>query len=91
MSDGRRTQIVLLDERKFELIIQPRLSVADLLDMVASHCNLKDPDKQYFGLAYVDDRQQYHWLQSDRRVLDHEFPRKATVTGATLLLYHLVK
>lgn len=70
---------------------QPKLGVEDLLNIVASHCNLKDPDKQYFALAFLDESQQYQWLQPDRRVLEHEFPKKFTVAGSTLILYHMVK
>ena len=56
---GRNASIVLLDERRLEMMIQPRLYAGELLDLVASHCTLKE--KEYFGLAVVDDNGQYTW------------------------------
>jgi hypothetical protein len=55
MSEGRRAQINLLDGRKLDIIVQPRLYVEELFNIVASHCDLKDPDKQYFGLVFIDE------------------------------------
>uniref|UniRef100_A0A915KMY0 FERM domain-containing protein n=1 Tax=Romanomermis culicivorax TaxID=13658 RepID=A0A915KMY0_ROMCU len=91
MVDGRKTRVTLIDDRQLDIIVQPRLTVDELLNIVASHCYLKDPDKQYFGLAFLDDKQQIYWLQNERRVLDHEFPKKFCVPGATLILYHLIR
>ena len=56
---GRNASIVLLDERRLEMLIQPRLYAGELLDLVASHCMLKE--KEYFGLAVVDENGQYTW------------------------------
>ncbi|CAG5116746.1 unnamed protein product, partial [Candidula unifasciata] len=53
MSEGRKSQIVLLDERRLDIIIQPKLYSSELLDLVASHFKLKE--KQYFGLGFFDD------------------------------------
>ncbi|CAH1265513.1 FRMD4B [Branchiostoma lanceolatum] len=75
MAEGRRCQVQLLDDRKLEFLIQPKLQSSDLLDLVASHFNLKE--KEYFGLAYNDETHHLNWLQADRRVLEHEFPRRA--------------
>lgn len=33
--------------------VQPKLMAKDLLDLVASHFNLKE--KEYFGIAYTDE------------------------------------
>ena len=82
---GRSAAIVLLDERRLEMLIQPRLYAGELLDLVASHCNLKE--KEYFGLAVVDESGHYTWLQLDRKVLDHDLPRKPAV----LTVHFLVK
>lgn len=87
MSEGRRSQIVLLDERRLEIVIQPKLFAGELLDIVSSHFNIKE--KEYFGLAFVDDTGQYSWLQLDKRVLEHEFPKKFLQGAFTL--YFLVK
>ncbi|GBO35717.1 hypothetical protein AVEN_40325-1 [Araneus ventricosus] len=53
MSEGRQSQVVLLDERRLDILIKPKLYAGELLDMVASHFSLKE--KEYFGLAYMDD------------------------------------
>lgn len=87
MTEGRRSQVVLLDERRLEILIQPKLLAGELLDIVASHFNLKE--KEYFGLAFLDDTGHYNWLQWDQRVLEHDFPKKSN--SAPLVLYFLVK
>ncbi|KAJ0069719.1 hypothetical protein NL108_012353 [Boleophthalmus pectinirostris] len=85
MTEGRRCQVHLLDDRKLELLVQPKLMAKDLLDLVASHFNLKE--KEYFGIAYVDETTHFSWLQLDRRVLEHEFPKKS----GPIVLYFCVR
>ncbi|XP_074644352.1 FERM domain-containing protein 4B-like isoform X2 [Tubulanus polymorphus] len=85
MSEGRKSQVILLDDRKIEFIIQPKLYAVDLLDLVASHFNLKE--KEYFGLAFQDDTGHYNWIQLDRKVLDHDIPRK----HGTIILHFRIK
>ncbi|ELT98509.1 hypothetical protein CAPTEDRAFT_178663 [Capitella teleta] len=75
MSEGRKSQVVLLDDRHLDILIQPKLFAHELLDLVSSHFNLKE--KEYFGLAYKDETGHFHWLQLDRRVLEHELPKKS--------------
>ncbi|XP_053326105.1 FERM domain-containing protein 4B isoform X1 [Spea bombifrons] len=75
MAEGRHCKIHLLDDRKLELLVQPKLLSRELLDLVASHFNLKE--KEYFGISFLDDTGQYAWLQLDQRVLDHDFPKKS--------------
>ncbi|KAH9508220.1 FERM domain-containing protein 4B [Bulinus truncatus] len=84
MNEGRKTQIVLLDERRLDIIIQPKLNSNDLLDLVASHFKLKE--KFFFGLGFFDDTNNFNWLQAERRVLDHEFPKK---TGLLILHFSI--
>uniref|UniRef100_A0A8C7MG67 FERM domain containing 4A n=1 Tax=Oncorhynchus kisutch TaxID=8019 RepID=A0A8C7MG67_ONCKI len=79
MTEGRRCQVHLLDDRKLELLVQ------DLLDLVASHFNLKE--KEYFGISYTDETGHFSWLQLDRRVLEHEFPKKS----GPIVLYFCVR
>jgi len=74
MSEGKRVVIVLPDERRLELLVQPNLLSSDLLDLVTSQVALKE--KEFFGLAFVDETGHYSWLHHERRVLDHEFPKK---------------
>uniref|UniRef100_A0A8C1UI11 FERM domain containing 4Bb n=1 Tax=Cyprinus carpio TaxID=7962 RepID=A0A8C1UI11_CYPCA len=75
MTEGRLCQVQLLDDRKLELLVQPKLLSRELLDLVSSHFNLKE--KEYFGFTYVDDIGQCKWLQLDRRVLEHDFSKKS--------------
>ncbi|XP_051961177.1 FERM domain-containing protein 4B [Xyrauchen texanus] len=75
MTEGRLCQVQLLDDRKLELLVQPKLLSCELLDLVSSHFNLKE--KEYFGFTYVDDIGQCKWLQLDRRVLEHDFSKKS--------------
>ncbi|XP_055936030.1 uncharacterized protein LOC129965838 isoform X2 [Argiope bruennichi] len=89
MSEGRRSQVVLLDERRLDIVIQSRLYAGELLDIVASHFNLKE--KEYFGLSFIDDSGHHSWLQLDKRVLEHDFPKKFTSQGAVLILYFRIK
>ncbi|XP_056109688.1 FERM domain-containing protein 4B isoform X3 [Rhinichthys klamathensis goyatoka] len=74
MTEGRLCQVLLLDDRQLELLVQPKLLSRDLLDLVSSHFNLKE--KEYFGISFTDERGQKNWLQLDRRVLDHDFSKK---------------
>ncbi|XP_058855771.1 FERM domain-containing protein 4B-like isoform X1 [Acipenser ruthenus] len=74
MSEGRLCQVHLLDERNLELLVQPKLLSRELLDLVASHFNLKE--KEYFGINFIDDTGQCSWLQLDRKVLEHDFSKK---------------
>ncbi|XP_077984095.1 uncharacterized protein LOC144438775 isoform X4 [Glandiceps talaboti] len=85
MNEGRRTQVVLLDDRRLEFLVQPKLIAGDLLDLVTSHFNLKE--KEYFGLAFNDETGHYNWLQHDRKVMEHEFPKRS----GTLVLYFKVR
>ncbi|XP_030645840.1 FERM domain-containing protein 4A [Chanos chanos] len=85
MTEGRRCQVHLLDDRKLELLVQPKLMAKDLLDLVASHFNLKE--KEYFGISYTDETGHFSWLQLDRRVLEHEFPKKS----GPIVLYFCVR
>ncbi|ELW47061.1 FERM domain-containing protein 4B [Tupaia chinensis] len=80
MTEGRHCQVHLLDDRRLELLVQPKLLARELLDLVASHFNLKE--KEYFGITFVDDTGQQNWLQLDHRVLDHDLPKKP---GPTIL------
>lgn len=81
MTEGRKTQITLLDDRRLDITIQPKLYAKELLDLVASHLNLKE--KEYFGLYYLDEKGHTFWLQQEKKVLDHDFPRRSQ------LLLHL--
>ncbi|MEE6502516.1 hypothetical protein FKM82_004541 [Ascaphus truei] len=85
MAEGRHCKVHLLDDRKLELLVQPKLLSRELLDLVASHFSLKE--KEYFGISFVDDTGQYTWLQLDLRVLDHDLPKKS----GPVTLYFVVR
>ncbi|XP_066100653.1 FERM domain-containing protein 4B isoform X5 [Saccopteryx bilineata] len=82
MTEGRHCQVHLLDDRRLELLVQPKLLSRELLDLVASHFNLKE--KEYFGITFTDNTGQQNWLQLDHRVLDHDLPKKP---GPTILYF----
>uniref|UniRef100_A0A3B3XHC0 FERM domain-containing protein n=1 Tax=Poecilia mexicana TaxID=48701 RepID=A0A3B3XHC0_9TELE len=86
MSDGKLCQVQLLDDRKLELLVQPKLLSYELLDLVSSHFNLKE--KEFFGLAFFDDGQ-CKWLQMDRRVLEHDFSKKPGAISLNFLVFYL--
>ncbi|XP_071984587.1 FERM domain-containing protein 4B isoform X2 [Engystomops pustulosus] len=85
MAEGRHCKVHLLDDRKLELLVQPKLLSRELLDLVASHFNLKE--KEYFGISFLDDTGQYAWLQLEQRVLDHDLPKKS----GPVTLYFVVR
>ncbi|XP_055338350.1 FERM domain-containing protein 4A-like isoform X2 [Paramacrobiotus metropolitanus] len=89
MAEGRNCQIILLDGRKIEIFVQPKLAAGDLLDIVSSHYNLKE--KEYFGLCYPDETNHYHWLHLERKVLEHEFFAAAPKKNKSIVLYFMVK
>ncbi|TMS37944.1 hypothetical protein L596_004775 [Steinernema carpocapsae] len=91
MNEGRRSKIHLLDGQILDILVQPRLFVGELLNIIASHVNLKDPDKKYFGIAYVDPSENHFWLTYDKRVLDFDFPRKSADPDETIQLTHTVQ
>ncbi|XP_056279789.1 FERM domain-containing protein 4B isoform X3 [Pseudoliparis swirei] len=89
MTEGRLCQVQLLDDRKLELLVQPKLLSYELLDLVSSHFNLKE--KEFFGLAFFDDHGQRKWLQMDRRVLEHDFLKKSGPVALNFLVRSYVE
>ncbi|XP_068185595.1 FERM domain-containing protein 4B-like isoform X2 [Antennarius striatus] len=89
MTDGRLFQVQLLDDRKLELLVQPKLLSYELLDLVSSHFNLKE--KEFFGLAYLDETGQRKWLQMDRRALEHDFCKKSGPVALNFLVRFYVE
>uniref|UniRef100_UPI00358E4C89 FERM domain-containing protein 4A-like isoform X2 n=1 Tax=Myxine glutinosa TaxID=7769 RepID=UPI00358E4C89 len=85
MSEGRWCQVQLPSSRTLELLVQPKLLAKELLDLVASHLSLKE--KEFFGINFLDELNLCQWLQLDRRVLEHDFPRHP----ASLLLRFAVR
>ena len=85
MIESKLAKIILLDGSQLDFYITPDISTNDLLDMVASYLTLKE--KEYFGLCYLDTTGHRNWLQSDKKVLDYDFPKKNNL----LILFFRVK
>ncbi|KAL6738628.1 hypothetical protein Aduo_012155 [Ancylostoma duodenale] len=79
MHEGRSATVRLLDGECLEISVIARLSVNDVLTLAAHHCRLTQPDARYFGLAFIDDNDHYHWLQPGKNLLDYEFPSDKAV------------
>ncbi|ESO07214.1 hypothetical protein HELRODRAFT_110730 [Helobdella robusta] len=84
-TDVRTVHIILPDDDQLEVIVQPKLYTYELLNLVSSHKALKE--KNYFGLSYRDESGHYQWLQLERRVFDHDYPKKIGL----ITLYFAVK
>ncbi|XP_068561320.1 FERM domain-containing protein 4B-like isoform X2 [Cebidichthys violaceus] len=89
MTEGRLCQVQLLEDRKLELLVQPKLLSYELLDLVSSHFNLKE--KEFFGIAFFDDHGRRKWLQMDRRVLEHDFLKKSGPVALNFLVRFYVE
>lgn len=85
MMESRLAKIILLDGSQLDFYITPEILTSDLLDMVASYLTLRD--KEYFGISYMDATNHRNWLQLDKKVLDHDLPKKNNL----LVLYFRVK
>ena len=77
MIESRLAKIILLDGNQLDFHITPEILTSNLLDMVASHLALKD--KEYFGISYMDSTCHRSWLQIDKKVLDHDLPKKTNI------------
>lgn len=77
MIESRLAKIILLDGSQLDFHITPEILSSNLLDMVASYLTLKD--KEYFGISYMDSTCHRNWLQLDKKVLDHDLPKKSSI------------
>lgn len=77
MIESRLAKIILLDGSQLDFHITPEILTSNLLDMVASYLTLKD--KEYFGISYMDSTCHRNWLQLDKKVLDHDLPKKSNI------------
>ena len=77
MIESRLAKIVLLDGSQLDFHITPEILTSNLLDMIASYLSLKD--KEYFGISFVDSTSHRNWLQLDKKVLDHDLPKKVNI------------
>lgn len=85
MIESRLATVFLLNGNQIDFIISPTLLSFELIEMVSTHLQLKD--KEYFGLSFIDITGHRNWLQADKRVLEHDFPKK----NGILVLYFSVK
>ncbi|PAV66503.1 hypothetical protein WR25_22528 [Diploscapter pachys] len=65
--------VQLLDGKFIEISLHARLTVEDVLQVLASHCSLNEADKGFFGLAHVDDRHNYFWLDEETVIANLSF------------------
>ena len=85
MIESRLAKIILLDGSQLDFYITGEILTSNLLDMVSSYLSLKD--KEYFGISYLDSTCHRNWLQLDKKVLDHDLPKKTNL----LVLFFRVK
>ncbi|XP_041666974.1 band 4.1-like protein 4 [Cheilinus undulatus] len=66
-------EVLLLDERKIALTGEQGLKKSSravaILDQVFSHLQLKE--EKFFGLKFCDNKQQTHWLDPSKTLLQH--------------------
>jgi hypothetical protein len=86
MMESKLAKIILLDGAQLDFYLTPEILTSDLLDMISSYLTLKD--KEYFGISYIDATMHRNWLQLDKKVLDHDIPKKA---NNLLILFFRVK
>jgi hypothetical protein len=84
--ESKLAKIILLDGAQLDFYLTPEILTSDLLDMISSYLSLKD--KEYFGISYIDATSHRNWLQLDKKVLDHDIPKKA---NNLLILFFRVK
>lgn len=76
MTSHRKWNIFLPNDRKLEFKVQPKHTGKDLVDIVASHLNLKEKD--YFGITYDVDGC-CGWIQDEKNCLSHDIAKKSRV------------
>eukprot|EP00042_Codosiga_hollandica_P046244 m.484138 g.484138 ORF g.484138 m.484138 type:complete len:798 (-) comp57197_c1_seq9:252-2645(-) len=65
--------VKLLDGETLQLYAEPDTTGQSFLDQVC--LMLKICEKFYFGLRYIDSKGDIDWIESDEKVLKHEFPK----------------
>jgi hypothetical protein len=67
--------VKMLDGTTLQLYAEPTTLGGHFLDQVCSMLNVHE--KYYFGLAFLDHKGDEDWLQKDKKVLKHDWPKKA--------------
>jgi hypothetical protein len=76
MKGGRLLCLVkLLDGEVMQLYAEAGTTGANFLDQVA--LMLKAYEKYYFGFRFVDSKGEEDWIKLDKKLLKHDFPKKA--------------
>ncbi|CDR32617.1 FERM domain-containing protein [Caenorhabditis elegans] len=91
VSASRRPKalIRLLDSQQIEVVLHSRLSVEDVLRLVAEKVDLSFPDSQYFCLGFSDNLNNFHWL--DGSVILYDLVASTSNPKGTLTLSHHVR
>ncbi|CAF3502946.1 unnamed protein product [Rotaria sordida] len=69
METTRRCQIKLLDDRKLDLSVNNKQTVADLINEISRQYHLTETE--YFGI-YYEENDERMWLPSDKKLFDQE-------------------
>lgn len=81
--------IRLLDSQQIEIILHSRLSVEDVLRLVAEKLEISFADSQYFCLGFSDNLNNFHWL--DGSVMLYDLVASTSNPKGTLTLSHHVR
>ncbi|EGT48712.1 hypothetical protein CAEBREN_32076 [Caenorhabditis brenneri] len=81
--------IRLLDSQQIEVVLHSRLSVEDVLRLVAEKLGLSLSDSQYFCLGFSDHLNNLHWL--DGSVMLYDLVASTSNPKGTLTLSHHVR
>ncbi|CAI2351515.1 unnamed protein product [Caenorhabditis sp. 36 PRJEB53466] len=81
--------IRLLDSRQIEIVLHSRLSVEDVLRLIAEKLDISFSDSRYFCLGFSDNFDNFHWLDSS--VILYDLVASTSNPKGTLTLSHHVR
>ncbi|UMM29285.1 hypothetical protein L5515_011722 [Caenorhabditis briggsae] len=81
--------IRLLDSQQIEVVLHSRLSVEDVVRLVAEKLEISFSDSQYFCLGFSDNLNNFHWL--DGSVILYDLVASTSNPKGTLTLSHHVR
>jgi len=81
METVRRCQVKLIDDRKLDLSIHNKQTVADLINEISRQYHLTETE--YFGL-YYEDNDERMWLPTDKKLFDQEIFKRDSSPPPTL-------
>uniref|UniRef100_A0A8R1E269 FERM domain-containing protein n=1 Tax=Caenorhabditis japonica TaxID=281687 RepID=A0A8R1E269_CAEJA len=84
-----RALVRLLDSRQIEIVLHSRLSVDDVLRLIADKLDILFPDARYFCLGFTDNFDNFHWLDSS--VILYDLVASTSNPKGILTLSHHVR